>query len=103
MAKLGKDPPPFALSRDSHAKGRIMQDTAIDPWGLVLIIGPLLLLGVILYAWSRNRAAMPKDAHGDTDTGATVGRTNAVRGSEDARPDIEAEAARAESGDDRPA
>ena len=78
-----------------------MQDTAIDPWGLVLILGPLLLLAVIVYAWSRNRKALPKDARGNTDTGATVGTTNAVRGSEDARPDIEAEAARAEAGDDR--
>lgn len=72
-----------------------MQDTAIDPWGLVLILGPLLLLGVIVYAWSRNRAAV-KD-RGE----AALGTTNAVRGSEDARPDIEAEAARAESGEDR--
>jgi hypothetical protein len=80
-----------------------MQDTATDPWPIILVIGPLLLLLVILYAWSRNRAAMPKDARGDTDTGATVGTTNAVKGSENARPDIEAEAARAEAGDDRPA
>lgn len=64
-----------------------------EPWGFVLIIGPLLLLGVIVYAWSRNRAA------GQDRGDATLGHTNAVRGSEEARPDIEAEIARAESGD----
>lgn len=77
----------------------MLQDTATDPWPIILILGPLLLLAVIVFAWSRNRKALPKDARGNADTGATVGTTNAVRGSEDARPDIEAEAARAESGD----
>ena len=28
-----------------------------DIWGIVLIIGPLVLLGVIVWACSRNRAA----------------------------------------------
>lgn len=28
-----------------------------DIWGLVLIIGPLILLGVIIWAFMRNRAA----------------------------------------------
>ncbi len=28
-----------------------------DIWGIVLIIGPLILLGVIIWAWLRNRAA----------------------------------------------
>jgi hypothetical protein len=72
-----------------------MQDTAIDPWGLVLILGPLLLLSVIIYAWSRNRAAVKRGGE------AALGTTNAVRGSENARPDIEAEAARAEAGENR--
>ena len=30
-----------------------------DIWGIVLIIGPLVLLGVIIWAWQRNRAAGP--------------------------------------------
>ena len=64
-----------------------------EPWGIVLAIGPLLLLGVILYAWSRNRAAA-KD-RGE----AALGTTNAVRGSEDARPDVERDEARARHGD----
>lgn len=70
-----------------------MQDTAIDPWGLVLILGPLLLLAVILYAWSRNRAARREGGE------AGLGASNAVRGSEEARPDIETEAARARHGE----
>ena len=73
-----------------------MQDTATDPWPIILILGPLLLLAVIIYAWSRNRAAAKNRGAG------ALGTTNAVRGSEDARPDIEAEAARAESGDEPP-
>ena len=28
-----------------------------DIWGLVLILGPLVLLGVIVWAFARNRAA----------------------------------------------
>lgn len=79
-----------------------MTDLAAEPWGLVLILGPLLLLVVFVFVWWSNRKALPKDARGDTDTGASVGTTNAVRGSEKARPDIEAEAARAESGDSAP-
>lgn len=65
----------------------------MDFWGIVLIVGPLLLLGVMIYAWSRNRAAA-------SDRGkAALGTTNAVRGSEDARPDVEADEARAQQGD----
>lgn len=64
-----------------------------EPWGIILIVGPLLLLGVMIYAWSRNRAAA-----GDRDETA-LGTTNAVRGSEDARPDVEADEARAQRGD----
>ncbi len=64
-----------------------------EPWGIVLILGPLLLLGVMIYAWSRNRAAA-------SDRGeAALGTTNAVRGSENARPDVQGDAARAEHGD----
>ena len=64
-----------------------------EPWGIVLAIGPILLLGVIIYAWSRNRAATKERGE------AALGTTNAVRGSDQARPDVEADAARAESGD----
>lgn len=63
-----------------------------EPWGLVLILGPILLLGVILWAWSRNRAAGARGQAPLTDI-------NAVRGSEEARPDVEADAARAEHGE----
>lgn len=66
-----------------------------EPWAIVLILGPLLLLAVIVYAWSRNRAA------GQDRGGPTLGDVNAVRGSEDARPDIEREAARAEAGEEK--
>ena len=62
-------------------------------WGITLILGPILLLVVFIYVWSRNRAA--RNERGD----AALGTTNAVRGSDEARPDIEAEAARAERGD----
>ena len=62
-----------------------------DPWAILLILGPLLMLGVMVYAWSRNRAAR-KDGGP-----AALGTTNAVRGSDEARPDLEA--ARAEHGD----
>lgn len=65
----------------------------MDFWGIVLIIGPLLLLGMMIYAWSRNRARARDQGE------AALGTTNAVRGSEDARPDVEADAARAERGD----
>lgn len=47
-----------------------------DPWPLLLILGPLLLLGVIVYATWRNRQARKKG--GD----AALGTTNAVHGSE---------------------
>lgn len=70
-----------------------------DPWGILLILGPLLLLGVMIYAWSRNRAAA-KD-RGQHDEAAVLGTTNAVVGSDEARPDIEAEVARAEEGEKR--
>ena len=30
-----------------------------DFWGIVLILGPLVLLGVIIWAYTRNRAAGP--------------------------------------------
>lgn len=79
-----------------------MTNLAAEPWGLVLVLGPSLLLAAFVFVWRSNRKALPKGARGDADTGATVGQTNAVRGSEQARPDIEAEAARAESGEDRP-
>lgn len=77
-----------------------MQDTAADPWPLILTLGPVLLLVAFVFVWWSNRKAEPR-ARGD---GAepTVGTTNAVRGSENARPDIEAEAARAEHGEDKP-
>lgn len=75
-----------------------MTDPAAEPWGLVLILGPILLLAAFVFVWWSNRKALPRDARGDSDTGAAVGATNAVRGSDKARPDIEAEAARAESG-----
>ena len=64
-----------------------------EPWAFTLILGPIILLVVFIYVWSRNRAA--RKERGD----AALGTTNAVRGSEEARPDIEAEAARAERGD----
>lgn len=63
-----------------------------EPWGLVLVIGPIVLLGVIVFVWLSNRAA------GQDRGDPTLGKTNAVRGSEDARPDIESEIARAERG-----
>ena len=64
-----------------------------EPWAFTLILGPIILLVVFIYVWSRNRAARKK--RGD----AALGTTNAVRGSEEARPDIENDAARAERGD----
>lgn len=30
-------------------------------WSLVIILGPILLLGAIVWAWSRNRAAGPRN------------------------------------------
>ena len=32
-----------------------------DIWGVVLILGPLVLLGVIIWAFLRNRAAGPRN------------------------------------------
>jgi hypothetical protein len=64
-----------------------------EPWGIVLAIGPILLLAVIIYAWSRNRAVAKERGE------AGLGTTNAVRGSEAARPDVETDAARARHGD----
>lgn len=64
-----------------------------EPWSIVLAIGPILLLAVMIYAWSRNRAATKE--RGET----ALGTTNAVRGSDKARADVEADAARAEAGD----
>lgn len=64
-----------------------------EPWGIVLAIGPILLLAVIIYAWSRNRAVTKERGE------AGLGTTNAVRGSEAARPDIEADEARAKRGE----
>ncbi len=65
----------------------------MDFWGIVIVIGPILLLGVMIYAWSRNRAAARHRGE------AALGTTNAVRGSEQARPDVERDEARARQGD----
>lgn len=65
-----------------------------EPWGTVLILGPILLLAAILWAWSRNRAAS-----GNRDEPAPLTDVNAVRGSDEARADIEADVARAEEGE----
>lgn len=64
-----------------------------DLWSVVLIVGPLLLIAVMVLAWRSNRAAVK--ARGP----AALGTTNAVRGSEHARPDLDQEIARAERGD----
>ena len=64
-----------------------------EPWGLVIIIGPLLLLAVMIFVWVRNRAAGQDRGEG------TLGQTNAVLGSDAARPDLESDIARADRGD----
>lgn len=65
----------------------------MDFWGIVLVIGPILLLGMMIYGWIRNRSAARDRGE------AALGTTNAVRGSEDARPDVERDEARARHGD----
>lgn len=32
-----------------------------DIWGIVLILGPMILLGVIIWAYARNKAAGPRN------------------------------------------
>ncbi|WP_133365615.1 hypothetical protein [Qipengyuania sediminis] len=73
-----------------------MQDTATDPWGIVLILGPILLIGVMIWAWLSNRKAAAERGE------SALGTTNAVQGSENARPDIEAEVDRARAGEEDP-
>lgn len=63
-------------------------------WGIVLVVGPILLLGVMLWVWLGNRKAVKERG-----AAAALGTTNAVQGSENARPDLEREIERAESGD----
>ena len=63
-----------------------------DLGSVVLILGPIALIGVIIWAWASNRKAARK--HGEQ----ALGTTNAVRGSEHARPDLESDIARAEQG-----
>ena len=65
-------------------------------WGVVLVLGPLLLLGVMLWAWLGNRKAVKERG-----AAAALGTTNAVEGSENARPDLEREIDRAESGESK--
>ena len=48
-----------------------------DFWGIVLILGPLVLLGVIIWAYTRNRAAGPGNV------------AQAERGAERLREEIE--------------
>lgn len=67
-----------------------------DPWLLILTLGPLLLIGVIAYATFKNRRRRAESGE------VALGTSNAVRGSEQARPDVESDAARAEAGEERP-
>lgn len=73
-----------------------MQDTAIDPWGLVLIIGPILLIAVMIWAYLSNRKAAAERGE------QALGTTNAVQGSEHARPDLADDVARARAGEEDP-
>lgn len=43
----------------------------VDYWGLVTIIGPLLLLGIIIWAIARNRSRKDNKARMDTTERAT--------------------------------
>lgn len=67
-------------------------------WGVVLIVGPLLLLGAAIFVFLSNRKATPRGPAGQRDTGM-VGTTNAVQGSDKARPDLARDEARAKSGE----
>lgn len=73
-----------------------MQDIAADPWGLVIILGPLLLIGVIVWVTLSNRKTAAKRGE------AALGTTNAVQGSEHARPDLDQEVERAREGAEDP-
>jgi hypothetical protein len=64
-------------------------------WGILLIGGPLLLLGVMLFVWLSNRAAVKRRGGED----AALGNTNAVMGSDNARPDLARDEARAKHGE----
>lgn len=65
-------------------------------WGILLIGGPLLLVGVMIYVWLSNRAAVK--ARGGRE-GPALGTTNAVEGSPSARPDLARDEARARAGE----
>ena len=64
-----------------------------DLWGVVLVLGPIALVSVMIWAWLSNRQAA--QTHGE----AALGTTNAVEGSDKARPDLAQDIARAEAGE----
>lgn len=63
-----------------------------DLWSVAIILGPIILIGVMIAAYLSNRNAVAKRGE------AALGTTNAVQGSENARPDLAAEVERAHEG-----